>query len=133
LEPTREQIRYAGVLSNGVYVGLVCLFVTFAMYVFGVMEPYIPHEKLAEYWTFDVGTYLSEGRIEPGWGWVKMLGYGDFINFIGITMLAGVTVLCYLAIIPTFLKRKDFIYAVLAIAEVVVLVVAATGVIAVGH
>jgi hypothetical protein len=44
-----------------------------------------------------------------------------------------VTVICYAAIIPLLLKRKDFVYATLAVLEVLVLVAAASGIIAVGH
>ena len=62
-----------------------------------------------------------------------MLGYGDFVNFIGIVILAGVTVPCYLAIIPMFVKKKDMIYALLALLEVIVLTAAASGIIVVGH
>jgi hypothetical protein len=252
LEPTPEQIRYAGVLEKGMYIGLVCLFVTFGVYVFGIREPYVSAEKLPEYWKLKVDEYLTEAKIavdevqlltivgnpegtftlswdgdddpsttnvtglidvsgDPfaaadqietelnqlavnalgtqvnqvevlreangvveiqfvgpaagkdqsqivvadtsfdhpgsgvtastlkdgcsgaGWHWVRMLGYGDFVNFIGVAILAGVTILCYIAIIPMLLKRKDFIYAVLALLEVVVLLVAASGIIAVGH
>lgn len=133
LEPTPEQIRYAGVLEKSMYVGLMCLFVTFALYVFAIMSPYIPLEKLPQHWTKNVDDYLHDAKIEPGWSWVNMLGYGDFVNFIGITILAGITVLCYLAIIPLLLKRKDFIYAVLAALEVIVLAAAASGIINAGH
>ena len=133
LEPTPEQIRYAGVLEKGMYRGLACLFVTFAIYVSGVLDPYIPLEKLPEHWSKNVHEYLAEAEIEAGWGWVKMLGYGDFINFVGITILAGVTVGCYLAIIPPLLRRRDVLYAVLAVLEVVVLAAAASGLIAGGH
>ena len=133
LEPTPEQIRYAGVLEKGMYLGLACLFVTFAIYVSGVLDPYIPLEKLPEHWSKNVHEYLAEAEIEAGWGWVKMLGYGDFINFVGITILAGVTVGCYLAIIPPLLRRRDVLYAVLAVLEVVVLAAAASGLIAGGH
>jgi len=133
LEPTPEQIRYAAVLEKGMYVGLACLFLTFALYVFGIMGPYIPHEEIPQHWSKDVQTYLAEANIEAGWGWVKMLGYGDFVNFLGIAILAGVTILCYSAIVPLLLKRKDTIYAVLAILEVLVLAAAASGIMAVGH
>ena len=137
LKPTPEQVRYAGVLEKGMYVGLACLFVTFALYVFGIMEPYIPVEKLPEYWELKVGEepgeYLYEANIEAGWGWVRMLGYADFVNFIGIAFLAGITIFCYMSIIPLLLRRKDFIYTILALLEVVVLVVAASGIIEVGH
>ena len=132
LEPTPEQIRYARFLEKGMYVGLACLLITFALYVFGIMEPFIPLEKLPGYWSKSVREYLAETGIEPGWSWVWKLGYGDFVNFIGIATLAGVTLFCYGSIIPLLLKRKDKVYAVLAILEVLVLAVAASGIIKVG-
>ncbi|MHC4401378.1 MAG: DUF1634 domain-containing protein [Planctomycetota bacterium] len=132
-EPSAEQLLYASVLEKGMYLGLACLFVTFALYVLGIMGPHIPLEKVPEYWTKDVQEYLTETGIEDGWGWVKMLGKGDCVNFVGIAILAGVTVLCYLAIVPQLLKRRDFVYAALALVEVLVLVTAASGIIAVGH
>ncbi|MFC1596436.1 DUF1634 domain-containing protein [Planctomycetota bacterium] len=133
LEPAPEQVRYAAVLEKGMLAGLACLLVTFALYVSGIMSPYIPREELPQHWSKDVNTYLADANIEAGWGWLKMLQYGDFVNFIGIATLAGVTLICYAAIVPLLLKRKDTIYAVLAILEVLVLAVAASGIIAVGH
>jgi len=133
LEPSPEQVRYAGFLEKGMYVGLACLFVTFALYIFGIMEPHVPLEKLPEHWTKNVHEYLADADIEAGWSWVGVLRYGDFVNFIGIAALAGVTVLSYIVIIPLLLKRRDFIYAVLASLEVLVLAAAASGIIAVGH
>jgi hypothetical protein len=133
VEPTPEQLRYAGVLEKGMYVGLICLFVTFALYVSGIMQPYIPLHTLPEHWTKNVHEYLTEAEIDAGWSWVSMLGYGDFLNFVGITILAGVTVLSYLAIIPLLFRSRDFIYAAVALLEVIVLAVAASGIVAGGH
>ena len=133
LEPSAEQLRYAAVLEKGMYAGLACLLVTFALYVSGIMEPHIPLDELPEHWTKSVGEYLTDADIGAGWSWVGMLGKGDFVNFIGIATLAGVTVLAYLAIIPLLLKRRDIIYAVLASVEVLVLLAAASGLIAGGH
>lgn len=133
LDPSPEQVRYAAVLEKGMYLGLGTLFVTFALYVFGIMEPHIPLETLSEHWTKSVHDYLADAEIEAGWGWVKMLSHGDFINFVGITILAGATAVCYLAVIPLLVAKKDFVYVVLAAAEVVVLLFAASGIIAVGH
>ncbi len=133
VEPTPEQIRYAGVLEKGMFVGLMCLLVTFALYVFGIMEPHIPLDELAEHWTKNVDEYLAATEIEAGWAWVPMVGYGDFVNFIGIAILAGVTVPCYISILPSLIKKKDTIYAVIALVEIVVLLTAASGIIVVGH
>ena len=132
LEPTPEQLRYAGVLAKGMYAGLACLFVTFALYVLGIMKPYIPLEELPKYWTKSAHEYLTEARIDTGWSWVGMLRYGDFVNFIGIAGLAGVTVFCYLSIVPLLLRSKDKVYAILVLIEAIVLAVAASGIIEVG-
>jgi hypothetical protein len=133
LEPTPEQRLYAKVLAVGMYAGLVCLFLTFALYVFGIMEPHIALEELPQHWGKSVRDYLVDTKIDTGWSWVGMLGYGDFVNFIGIAALAGVTIICYLAIVPGLLKSKDVTYSVLALLEVLVLVLAASGIIAAGH
>ena len=126
--PSPEQILYANILNKGMLIGLGVLLVTFSLYVFGIMDPYIPFDKLTISWRQPVSDYLHELNIPTGWAWLGMLGYGDFINFIGIAFLAGVSIICYLAIIPTLLKSGDKIYAVIAILEVIVLTAAATGI-----
>jgi hypothetical protein len=132
-EPTPEQRKYAKILEMGMYAGLACLFITFAVYVLGIMEPYIPLQDLPHQWGKPVTEYLADAKIETGWAWLGMLNYGDFVNFIGVAALAGVTIVCYLAIVPQLLRSKDVVYAVLALLEVLVLALAASGVIAAGH
>lgn len=126
--PSPEQVLYASILNKGMLIGLGVLLITFALYVFGIMNPYIPLDQLSNYWGHSVSEYLHELNIPTGWAWVGMLGYGDFINFIGIAFLAGVSIICYIAIIPTLLKSGDKIFAVLAILEVIVLTAAASGI-----
>ena len=132
LEATPEQILYARLLEKGMYIGLLILFITFGLYTFGVMDPYIPLDKISEYWGMNVDDYLHHANIKAGWAWVGMLKYGDFVNFIGIAILAGVTIICYAAIVPTLLKNKDRVYAVLAALEVIILTVAASGILGAG-
>jgi hypothetical protein len=133
VEASPEQLRYAGVLEKGMYFGLVLLLVTFAIYVFGIMDSYLPLEDLPVHWTKSVHEYLEDAQIEPGWAWISLLRYGDFLNFIGIALLAGVSVLCYAVIIPILLKKKDTIYTILVILEILVLLVAASGILPSGH
>lgn len=132
LEATPEQVLYAKLLEKGMLVGLIMLFVTFAIYALGIIEPYVPVEKLSSYWGLSVTEYLQALEIPAGWGWVGMLGYGDFLNFIGVAVLAGITIICYLAIIPTLLKSNDKVYAFLALLEAIVLTVAASGILGSG-
>lgn len=127
------QVLYAKVLEIGMYIGLASLLVTFALYVLGVMSPYVPLDKISNYWNLPVNEYLHTLNIPSGWGWVVLLGRGDFINFVGIVILSGVTIVCYLAIIPTLLRDNDKVYAGIALAEAVILSLAASGLLTVGH
>ena len=115
------------------YIGLAILLVTFAIYALGLMEPFIAKGNISACWSMSVHDYLECTNIKTGWSWLGMLKYGDFLNFIGIAILAGVTIICYLAIIPLLLRNKDKVYAVLAFLEAVILALAASGILAVGH
>jgi hypothetical protein len=132
LEAGPEQILYASILEKGMFIGLLILFITFALYAFGIMKPYIPLDQVSQYWGMNVHEYL-EHTIDTGWSWVGMINYGDFINFIGVAVLAGVTILCYLAIVPILLKNDDKVYAVLTLLTALVLAFAASGILKVGH
>jgi len=132
LGPSPEQILYANILNKGMLAGLVLLVITFAIYVFGIIKPYVPVNELSNYWHLGVYDYLARLDIPNGWGWLAMIKYSDFLNFIGVALLAGVSIICYLAIIPTLLRNNDKLYAALATLEVIVLTAAATGLIAVG-
>ena len=133
LKATPEQLLYAKILEWGMYLGLLILFITFGLYTLGILDPYIPLDKISEYWSFNVHDYLEHAGIKSGWAWLGMIKYGDFINFIGIAILAGVTIICYAAVVPTLLKNKDAVYAIMAVLEVVILSAAASGILAVGH
>lgn len=141
IKATEEQILYAGILGKGMLVGLVLMFVTFALYVFGIMEPAIPINEISGYWSQDVHSYLVAinnnflhlDHLPTGWSWVHFINKGDFINFVPIAILSGVTILCYAAIAPGLFRRGDKAYAIMAIAEVVILTAAASGILAVGH
>jgi hypothetical protein len=133
LEPTPEQVRYAGVLEKGTRLGLLCLFVSFPLYIFGIMEPLTPIERVRECWSLQAYEFHTQTRGESGVGWLQMLGSSDYLNFVGIVILASVTAASYLAILPLMLGRGDKIYAVLVMLQVVVLVLAASGLLAAGH
>ncbi len=132
LQATEEQLAYAKLLDIGMKIGLLMLVISFAIYVLGIFTPHVPVGDLPKYWSMPVKDYLKATDIHTGWSWVYLLGKGDFLNFIGIAFLSGVTILCYLRIIPILFRKKDTVYAVLAIIEVLVLVLAASGVLKAG-
>jgi len=139
-QATEEQLQYAAILEKGMYIGLALMFITFALYVLGIMPSIVPLSEISTYWSTPVHEYLVAvntnflhwEHLPTGWSWVKLIGYGDFLNFLPIAILAGVTVLCYLVIIPGLFARKDTAMAFMAITEVLILTLAASGLLAVG-
>lgn len=128
LKATEEQLEYAKLLDIGMKIGLLMLVISFAIYVLGIFTPHVPVGDLPKYWSMPVKDYLKATDIHTGWSWLFLLGKGDFLNFAGIAFLSSVTIICYMRIIPILFKKKDTVYAVLAIVEVLVLVLAASGI-----
>ena len=122
-----EQLAYATILDKGMKIGLIMLVISFIIYVTGILTPYIPVNDLPKYWGMSVHKYLEVTGIQPGWSWLRLLGKGDFLNFVGIAFLAGVTAVCYIRIIPILFRKKDIAFGIIAILEVIVLVLAASG------
>lgn len=128
LKATEEQIAYAKLLDLGMKVGLLAITITFIIYLTGVLTPHVPINDLPKYWSMPVKEYLKATDIHPGWTWLWLLGKGDFLNFAGIAFLAGVTIICFMRVIPIFFRKKDTAYGIFAIIEVLVLVLAASGI-----
>jgi hypothetical protein len=124
---TEEQVLYANILNKGMLLGFIGIIVTFVIYGLGIMEPKVPMDDLQVYWTMPVHDYLSKCNIETGWSWLSHLGCGDMLNLIPIAFLSALTIFCYAAIIPGLVRKKDNAYVVLAVLEVLVLALAASG------
>jgi hypothetical protein len=132
LEATEEQKLYGKILDIGMKIGLAGIIVSFFVYVTGILAPKIPVAEVSNYWGMKSHDYLKAAKIESGWSWLGMYKHGDFLNFFPIAFLSGITIVCFIAIIPILLRKKDTPYALIAIAEVIVLLAAATGLVSAG-
>ena len=131
-QATEEQVLYANILNKGMAIGLIGLIITFIIYGAGILDPVIPLEEVQNYWVMPVADYLEQTGIHAGWAWLGNLGKGDMLNFLPIAFLSLLTIVCYLAILPGLMRKKDTAYVVLVIVEVVVLTVAASGILGSG-
>ncbi len=125
----KEQIRYANMLFYGCWGGLALMTVTFLLYVSGILSPHVPMEVILQKWSKPVGEYLAAGNVPTGWGWTGLLGKGDFLNFLGIVLLAVMTLVCYVPLVSAYIKKKDNVFAAIAVAEFFVLAFAASGIV----
>ena len=131
-QASEEQMAYANVLNIGMWLGLAVMVITFIVYISGVLPSFVPIDDLPKYWTMRVHDYNVALHAPTGWGWAPLAGKGDYLNFVGIAMLSGLTILCYAVILPILFRKKDTAYAVIAIVEVLVLSLAASGLLKVG-
>ena len=140
-QANEEQLLYAGILATGMYIGLGILLFTFALYLTGILEPAVPIREISNYWSLSAHEYLEvinheflhRDHVVDGWGWLFVLNRADYLNFVGIAVLALVTIVCYMGILPLLIRKRDWIYATIAILEVAILALAASGMVAVGH
>lgn len=132
VQPT-EQLRYARLLNWCTRVGLVVLLLSFAAYVLGLAESHVAPQRLPELWIHPVGRYLELTDSPTGWGWLALVHRGDVAGLLGIAILAGSSVLCLLALVPLYWARGDRRFVAICLAEVAVVVVAASGWLAGGH
>lgn len=101
--------------------GLVAL----ALYLAGVLAPLVPFDRLPSLWTMPAAQLLHEANAPSGWGWVRYLGYGDYLNVLAIAVFSLLSAVCVARVIPTFLKSGERVQAVLAVLQVIVLLAAA--------
>lgn len=140
-QATHEQVLYASILEKGMLIGLALLFITFALYIFGIMEPVVPIDDVPNYWRLSVEEYLASintnylqmDHAPTGWAWMDLIGKGDFLNFLPVVILSGVTIVCYLSIVPGLFRRGDRAMGVITILTAIILILAASGILAVGH
>jgi hypothetical protein len=125
---SEEQIAYAKVLNTLMFLGLAIIVVTFIIYMSGILTSFVPPQEIPNYWGMASKDFIHSLNAPTGWGWLALVGKGDYLNFVGIALLAGLSIICYLVILPILMRKKDIPYVVIAIIEVAVLSLAASGI-----
>jgi len=127
-----EQIAYANLLSIGAWSGILIMIITYVIYVGGLLSPHVDIALIIQNWDKGVDEFLKITNSPHGWGWVKLINKGDYLNFFGITLLAVLTIICYLILILGYKKRKDWAFLIIAVLQVLVLSFAASGILGTG-
>lgn len=130
---TAEQLSYGLWLERAARGSLVLLVLLFAAYVSGVTEPHVPFADMPHLWQLPVDKYLAQTGLPRGWGWLEHLARSDVANLIGIGALAGASLPALLALLPLYARRGDRALLAICAAQIAVLLLAASGVITVGH
>ena len=118
---------YARWLDIATRAGFAISLCAFLVYVGGLLPAYVPLEELPRYWALPVHRFIEMTGAPQGWAWLGELGYGDGLNLAAIALLGLVTPVCYARLVPALIAERDWLQAVLAAGQFVVLLVAASG------
>jgi hypothetical protein len=120
-----EQQIYARWLDVGTRVGFVALLFSFFIYVLGLLDPLVPPQQLSRLWGLPVDRYVAAIGGPTGWGWLGLLARSDYLNYLGVALLASVTAVAYARIVPTLIAQGDRLRAGIAALQIIVLIGAA--------
>lgn len=132
LKPSKEQIIYANLLLIGMVAGIIIMMITYAIYLTGLLEPHVNMQVISANWGKGIHEYLEITHSPHGWGWFGLLGKGDFLNYIGFVLLGLMTIICYIVLVRGYARRNDRAFAIISILEIVVLSLAASGILGSG-
>jgi hypothetical protein len=121
---------YARWLDRASQAGFAISLGAFLLYVGGVLPAYLPLEDLPRYWTLPVHRFIEITGAPQGWAWLGQLRYGDALNLAAVALLGLVTPVCYARLLPALVAEREWVEAALALAQLVVLVAAASGLLA---
>lgn len=132
VKASREQIIYANLLIIGVWSGIAIMVTTYVIYLIGLLPSHVDMSLIPTIWDKSVTEYIEITHSPHGWGWVALLTRGDFLNYIGLALLALMTIFCFLVLLRGYIRQKNWIFAVIAFLEITVLSIAASGILGSG-
>ena len=113
--------------------GLAVLVLAFIAYASGLLDAYVPLEKLPALWGRPLPEYLAQTGAPTGWGWLGLLHKGDYASLGGVALLALATLVCYARLAVAFLRSGERLHLALAAAQILVLLAAAFNLFGGGH
>ncbi len=127
---TDAQDIYATWLEIGTRVVSAFALLSLVLYFSGLLDPAVPLQELPRLWTLPAREFLLQAHLEGGWGWLRLVGRADYLNVLAIALLVLLSLVCNARVVPAFLRSGERVQAAIALAQVIVLLVAASGVVA---
>jgi hypothetical protein len=120
-----EDERLARSLGIGVRIGLVLLAATFVVYVFGLLPPHVPLDRVPSYWHLRAADYLERTGMPARWQWAARLSEGDVLTMVPAVFLVALAAPCLVAVLPMLVRRREFVYVAIIVLQLALFAVAA--------
>jgi uncharacterized membrane protein len=132
----RVQLAYARTLDIVAHAVMLVLGIGFLLYILQLLPLTVPIETVAGNW--HLSSSELQAKIHPFCGWscfasLPVLLHGDAVSYASVVMLSMATIICLVTAVAVFFSEKNHLFLMIAVLQVVVLLVAASGVITSGH
>jgi hypothetical protein len=127
-DPFEAQRAYSRLLAFlGRAVG-VLLVIAFAIYVSGVLPPYVAIERLPSLWSLPADRFIAQAGIPPGWrGWLLLARYSDMLVLCVLGVLISLTTLCLVVAVGVFRRHRERALVWICILQMAVVALTASG------
>ena len=126
------QLVYARVLEMVSHVGMAFLALGYVVYVLQLLPLSVPIDAIAGNWHLKASEMQQKLHTPAGWSILSSSGAlfkGDVVSYLSIYYLAMATVVCLAFASVIFYREKNYLYTTIAVLQVLVLLVAASGLI----
>jgi hypothetical protein len=126
-EETALQNFYARGLEASSRFAFGAALAAFAVYASGLLPSFVPFDTLAALWHLPVDEFRARTGAPAQWDWIRLLGYADYLNLACVALICSVTLACYAAMWPVLVRQGERLQAALVGAQLLVLLIAASG------
>jgi hypothetical protein len=132
----RVQFAYAKTLDIVAHAVMLVIGIGYLLYILRLLPLTVPIETIAGNWQLSSSELQSKLHVFCGWSCftsLPVLLHGDAVSYASVVMLSMATLFCLVTAVMAFFREKNHLFLMIAILQVVVLLVAASGVMTLGH
>ncbi len=130
---TPEQLRYARLLQVCTWAGLCWIAAGFLAYTADALPAHVPLRDLPGLWGLPLPRFLEATSMPTGWHLLAAWPKADAAMLLGVALLASAPGLCLAALMPMYLRSHDRAYLAITACVLMVLAVAASGLLHAPH
>jgi hypothetical protein len=125
--------KLAKEFESGMKVALFLLVLFFLLYIFRIGSSVVPPEKAHEIWSLSASAAHTEEQLSLVPHLVSTFYCMDTLALIAVVLLSIVVIKAYLVLLPKFFSAKLYRFFFLALLQIAVLLLVASGTISGGH
>lgn len=126
-------MAYAEILSWVSLLGMIFLGLGFFIYLMQMLPSTVSIQEISQHWHLKASDFTHQLHIPTGWAWIDHIFHGDILSYASIVFLSTGTIGCLAIVAVVFFREKNHIYTAIAIAQVLILLLAASGIVSSGH